>query len=105
MVNHRNEKTSSHILTIEDPIEFYHYHKKSTVNQREVGSDTETFGLALRAAGAGLQVTVAAFMKNRDSAEFGMLDLGRNAEVPDLRFRECLVDRVDRAAGHAGLVQ
>ncbi len=40
MLNHRNEKTSSHIITIEDPIEFLHPNKKSIVNQREVGLDT-----------------------------------------------------------------
>jgi twitching motility protein PilT len=45
-----NETKSYHIVTIEDPIEFLHSHKKSTVNQREVGSDTKSFGSALRAA-------------------------------------------------------
>jgi len=50
MVNHRNEKTSSHIITIEDPIEFLHPNKKSIVNQREVGLDTKSFGRALKSA-------------------------------------------------------
>ena len=50
MVNHRNEKTSSHIITIEDPIEFLHSNKKSIVNQREVGLDTESYGRALKSA-------------------------------------------------------
>jgi len=50
MVNHRNEKTSSHIITIEDPIEFLHPNKKSIVNQREVGLDTKTYGRALKSA-------------------------------------------------------
>lgn len=45
-----NETKSYHIVTIEDPIEFLHTHKKSTINQREVGSDTKTFAAALRAA-------------------------------------------------------
>ena len=45
-----NEQKSYHIVTIEDPIEFLHTHKKSTINQREVGSDTKTFASALRAA-------------------------------------------------------
>ncbi|MEZ5345672.1 MAG: PilT/PilU family type 4a pilus ATPase [Pyrinomonadaceae bacterium] len=45
-----NETKSYHIVTIEDPIEFLHTHKKSTINQREVGSDTKTFASALRAA-------------------------------------------------------
>ncbi len=45
-----NQTKSYHIVTIEDPIEFLHTHKKSTINQREVGSDTQTFASALRAA-------------------------------------------------------
>jgi twitching motility protein PilU len=40
MIDHRNTSTSGHILTIEDPIEYLHKHKKSIVNQREVGLDT-----------------------------------------------------------------
>jgi twitching motility protein PilU len=50
MINHRNEKTSSHILTVEDPIEFLHTNKQSIVNQREVGLDTKSYGRALRSA-------------------------------------------------------
>jgi twitching motility protein PilU len=50
MVNHRNEKTSSHIITIEDPIEFLHANKMSIVNQREVGLDTKSYGRALKSA-------------------------------------------------------
>src|ERR1700674_2251100 len=45
-----NEEKAYHILTIEDPIEFLHQHKKATVHQRELHSDTPTFALALRAA-------------------------------------------------------
>ncbi|MFQ5966295.1 MAG: PilT/PilU family type 4a pilus ATPase [Acidimicrobiia bacterium] len=45
-----NQERAEHILTIEDPIEFVHNHKRSVVNQREVGSDTESFGDALRHA-------------------------------------------------------
>ena len=45
-----NEKHHYHIVTIEDPIEFLHQHKNSTINQREVGSDTKDFPSALRAA-------------------------------------------------------
>ncbi len=48
MLNHRNERQSGHILTIEDPIEFYHDHKKSVVTQREVGVDTESYATALK---------------------------------------------------------
>jgi twitching motility protein PilT len=45
-----NNEYAYHIITIEDPIEFLHTHKKSTINQRELGSDTPSFALALRAA-------------------------------------------------------
>ncbi|MGA9813007.1 MAG: PilT/PilU family type 4a pilus ATPase [Terriglobales bacterium] len=45
-----NEKQTCHIITIEDPIEFLHNHKKSTIHQRELHSDTPSFALALRAA-------------------------------------------------------
>ena len=50
MLNHRNEKTSSHIITIEDPIEFLHPNKQSIVNQREVGLDTQSYNAALKSA-------------------------------------------------------
>jgi twitching motility protein PilU len=50
MVNYRNEKTSSHILTIEDPIEFLHPNKRSIVNQREIGLDTKSYDRALKSA-------------------------------------------------------
>jgi twitching motility protein PilU len=50
MINHRNEKTSSHIITVEDPIEFLHPNKQSIVNQREVGLDTKSYASALRSA-------------------------------------------------------
>jgi twitching motility protein PilT len=45
-----NERKHYHVVTIEDPIEFLHTHKNSTINQREVGSDTNDFPSALRAA-------------------------------------------------------
>jgi twitching motility protein PilU len=47
MINHRNQTTSGHILTIEDPIEFMYRHAKSIVNQREVGIDTRSYHNAL----------------------------------------------------------
>ncbi len=50
IINQINNDHAYHILTIEDPVEYMHRHIKSTVNQREVGSDTKTFALALRAA-------------------------------------------------------
>ena len=53
MVNYRNEKTSSHIITVEDPIEFLHPNKQSIVNQREVGLDTKSYARALKSAMRG----------------------------------------------------
>lgn len=47
MINHRNEETAGHIVTVEDPIEFLHPHKRCLVSQREVGLDTETYDSAL----------------------------------------------------------
>jgi twitching motility protein PilT len=50
MVNHINETQATHILTVEDPVEFFHVSKKSLVNHREVGTDTKTFARALKSA-------------------------------------------------------
>jgi twitching motility protein PilT len=50
LINQINQEFAYHIITIEDPVEYMHRHIKSTVNQRELGSDTKTFALALRAA-------------------------------------------------------
>lgn len=50
MIDYRNETTSGHILTLEDPIEFLHNHKKSIVDQREIGIDTLSFENGLKNA-------------------------------------------------------
>jgi twitching motility protein PilT len=50
MIDNINSNRTYHVMTIEDPIEYLHRDKKSIVNQRETGSDTESFGKALRAA-------------------------------------------------------
>jgi len=50
MVNHINTNRGVHILTVEDPIEYLHTHRKCIVNQRELGSDTKSFANALRSA-------------------------------------------------------
>jgi len=50
MLNHINETNAHHIITIEDPIEYLHEHKKSIINQRELGGDTKSFANALRAS-------------------------------------------------------
>jgi twitching motility protein PilT len=48
MLDYVNENLDRHIVTMEDPIEYYHYHKKSVVNQREVGTDVPSFAEALK---------------------------------------------------------
>ncbi len=48
MVDHRNNTLPGHIITLEDPIEFVHQHKKSVINQREIGLDTEDYHTGLR---------------------------------------------------------
>lgn len=50
MINYRNENTSGHILTIEDPVEFIHRHKRSLISQREIGIDALTYQDALTSA-------------------------------------------------------
>ena len=50
MIDEINDSREEHIMTIEDPIEFLHSHKKCIVNQRELGSDAQSFGAALRSA-------------------------------------------------------
>ena len=50
MINWLNENCDHHIITLEDPIEYYHDHKKSTINQREIGVDCPSFAEALRRA-------------------------------------------------------
>ena len=48
MVDHRNENSFGHIITIEDPVEFVHPHKNCIITQREVGIDTDGWGIALK---------------------------------------------------------
>lgn len=50
MIDYRNSNTQGHIITIEDPIEYYHEHKSCVVTQREIGVDTENYAIALKNA-------------------------------------------------------
>ncbi|MFN3827214.1 MAG: type IV pilus twitching motility protein PilT [Micavibrio sp.] len=50
LINHINETEARHIITVEDPVEFFHMSKKSLVNHRELGTDTKTFHRALKSA-------------------------------------------------------
>ena len=68
-----NETRAEHILTIEDPIEFLHQHKKGTVHQRELHSDTPTFSLALRAAlRQAPKVILVGEMRDRETIEIAL---------------------------------
>src|SRR5688572_4472335 len=70
MINHRNENSSDHILTIEDPVEFLHQNRKAIVNQREVGLDTRSFSRALRAAmRAAPDVILIGEIRDRETME------------------------------------
>jgi len=68
-----NESHSYHILTIEDPIEFMHRHKRSIVHQRELHSDTPSFALALRAAlRQAPKVILVGEMRDRETIEIAL---------------------------------
>ncbi|MDP2390911.1 MAG: type IV pilus twitching motility protein PilT, partial [Acidobacteriota bacterium] len=68
-----NESRAEHILTIEDPIEFLHKHKKGTVHQRELHTDTPTFALALRAAlRQAPKVILVGEMRDRETIEIAL---------------------------------
>jgi twitching motility protein PilT len=68
-----NETRAEHILTIEDPIEFIHPHKKATVHQRELHRDTPTFALALRAAlRQAPKVILVGEMRDRETIEIAL---------------------------------
>ena len=68
-----NETRAEHILTIEDPVEFMHSHKKGTVHQRELHTDTPTFALALRAAlRQAPKVILVGEMRDRETIEIAL---------------------------------
>ena len=73
MIDGINESRAEHIVTIEDPIEFLHRHKKGTVHQRELHSDTPTFAAALRAAlRQAPKVILVGEMRDRDTIEIAL---------------------------------
>ena len=73
IIDRINETKSYHIVTIEDPIEFLHNHKKSTINQREVGADTKDFASALRAAlRQAPKVILVGEMRDLETAEIAL---------------------------------
>ena len=73
IINQINEEKAYHIITIEDPIEFLHSHKLSTVHQRELHSDTPSFALALRAAlRQAPKVILVGEMRDRETVEVAL---------------------------------
>jgi twitching motility protein PilT len=73
LLNEVNEKKSVHIVTLEDPIEYEHPHKKATFNQREMGTNFDTFGNGLRAAlRQAPKVIMVGEMRDRESVEIGL---------------------------------
>jgi twitching motility protein PilT len=73
LINKINIDYAYHIITIEDPVEYMHKHLKSTVNQRELGSDTKTFAHALRAAlRQAPKVILIGEMRDVDTIEIAM---------------------------------
>ncbi len=70
MINYRNENSSDHVVTIEDPIEYLHANKRSIVNQREVGLDTKSYTHALRqVVRAAPDVILIGEIRDRESME------------------------------------
>src|SRR5208283_4608334 len=68
-----NETKSLHVITLEDPVEFIHPQKKSTFNQREMGSDFSTFATGLRAAlRQAPKVVLVGEMRDRETVEIGL---------------------------------
>jgi twitching motility protein PilT len=73
VLNQINEEKACHILTIEDPIEFLHTHKRSTIHQRELHSDTPSFAKALRAAlRQAPKVILVGEMRDRETIEIAL---------------------------------
>ncbi len=73
VLNEINEEKSVHVVTLEDPVEYQHPHKKSTFNQREMGNDFDTFASGLRAAlRQAPKVILVGEMRDRETVEIGL---------------------------------
>ena len=73
VLNEMNEQKSIHIITLEDPVEYSHPHKKATFNQRELGTDFDTFSNGLRAAlRQAPKVILVGEMRDRESVEIAL---------------------------------
>jgi len=73
VLNEINETKSVHVVTLEDPVEFQHPHKKATFNQREMGTDFDNFASGLRAAlRQAPKVILVGEMRDRETVEIGI---------------------------------
>jgi twitching motility protein PilT len=73
VLNEMNEQKSIHIITLEDPVEYVHPHKKATFNQRELGTDFDSFGSGLRAAlRQAPKVILVGEMRDRETVEIAL---------------------------------
>lgn len=73
MINYRNENSYGHIITIEDPIEYVHPHKNCIITQREIGIDTEDWGIALKnTLRQAPDVILLGEIRDRETMEFGI---------------------------------
>ena len=73
MVGHRNENSRGHIISIEDPVEYVHPHRRCVVTQREVGVDTESWGAALKnTLRQAPDVIMIGEIRDRDTMEYGI---------------------------------
>lgn len=73
MIGYRNKNSAGHIITIEDPIEFVHPHEKCLVTQREVGVDTEDFGIALKnTLRQAPDVILIGEIRDRETMDYGV---------------------------------
>jgi twitching motility protein PilT len=73
ILNQINDLRPVHIVTLEDPVEFVHHHRKATFNQREMGSDFDTFASGLRAAlRQAPKIILVGEMRDRETVEIGL---------------------------------
>ena len=100
LIDRINEQHCYHILTVEDPIEFLHRHKKSTVHQRELGSDAPNFTMALKAAlRQASRVIMVGEIRDRETMEI-LLEAAENGHLilSSMNTVDCL-KTVERVVG------
>lgn len=97
MINHRNESSAGHIITIEDPIEFLHSNKQSIVNQREIGLDTKSYANALHSAmRAAPDVILIGEIRDRRTMEIALMMAGTGHLVLATLHANNAAETVDR---------